>query len=48
VSDLLGTLARSDFRNAEPPRRPLPRTVVLDDRDWIPRRRVPLPAEWQQ
>ncbi|MDQ4087324.1 MAG: hypothetical protein M3177_04845 [Pseudomonadota bacterium] len=48
ASDLLASLARSDFRNVEPPRRPLPRSVLLDDRDWIPRRRVPLPAEWQQ
>lgn len=46
--DLLGTLARSNFASIGVPRPAgSRREVVLDDRDWRPRRQVPLPAAWQ-
>ena len=46
--ELLQALAGSGFTSAETPRRPGGgRTVMLDDRSWIPRVSVPLPDDWQ-
>jgi hypothetical protein len=42
VDELLGDFARSDFRRA-PAAGIRPAEVILADRTWIPRRRIPLP-----